>query len=90
VTRFYDIPSGELNRAPRAGLHFGFPYDHAALPDPLLCGQAPVVTPPEHQFAAHTARYTRRPVDLLVLPDGSVLVSDDRGGVIYRISYRMP
>lgn len=28
-----------------------------------------------------------RPVDLLVLPDGSMLVSDDLKGVIYRISY---
>jgi glucose/arabinose dehydrogenase len=29
-----------------------------------------------------------RPVDLLVLPDGSLLVSDDQAGAIYRISYR--
>lgn len=29
-----------------------------------------------------------RPVDLLVLPDGSLLVSDDRAGVIYRITYK--
>ena len=28
-----------------------------------------------------------RPVDLLVLPDGSLLVSDDLVGAIYRISY---
>jgi glucose/arabinose dehydrogenase len=28
-----------------------------------------------------------RPVDLLVMPDGSLLVSDDYGGKIYRISY---
>lgn len=28
-----------------------------------------------------------RPVDILVLPDGSMLVSDDGAGVIYRISY---
>ncbi|MGE0582360.1 MAG: sorbosone dehydrogenase family protein [Steroidobacteraceae bacterium] len=28
-----------------------------------------------------------RPVDLLELPDGSLLVSDDRAGAIYRISY---
>ena len=31
-----------------------------------------------------------RPVDLLVLPDGSLLVSDDRAGAIYRITYRPP
>lgn len=28
-----------------------------------------------------------RPVDILVLPDGSVLVSDDKLGVIYRVTY---
>jgi glucose/arabinose dehydrogenase len=28
-----------------------------------------------------------RPVDLEVMADGSMLVSDDRNGVIYRISY---
>jgi glucose/arabinose dehydrogenase len=28
-----------------------------------------------------------RPVDVLVLPDGSMLVSDDHAGAIYRISY---
>ncbi|MEZ4649800.1 MAG: sorbosone dehydrogenase family protein [Candidatus Eisenbacteria bacterium] len=30
---------------------------------------------------------TGRPVDLLVLPDGSLLVSDDHAGAIYRIRY---
>ncbi len=29
-----------------------------------------------------------RPVDVLVMPDGAVLVSDDYAGAIYRISYR--
>ena len=29
-----------------------------------------------------------RPVDVLVMPDGALLVSDDRAGVIYRISYK--
>jgi len=28
-----------------------------------------------------------RPVDIKELPDGSLLVSDDRAGVIYRITY---
>lgn len=28
-----------------------------------------------------------RPVDVLVMPDGALLVSDDRAGVIYRITY---
>ncbi len=29
-----------------------------------------------------------RPVDVLVMPDGALLVSDDRAGVVYRISYQ--
>jgi glucose/arabinose dehydrogenase len=29
-----------------------------------------------------------RPADVLVMPDGALLVSDDRAGVIYRVSYR--
>ena len=29
-----------------------------------------------------------RPVDLLIMPDGALLVSDDHAGVIYRISYK--
>jgi glucose/arabinose dehydrogenase len=31
-----------------------------------------------------------RPVDLLTLPDGSLLISDDYAGAIYRITYRRP
>jgi glucose/arabinose dehydrogenase len=29
-----------------------------------------------------------RPVDVLVMPDGALLVSDDKAGVVYRISYK--
>ena len=29
-----------------------------------------------------------RPVDVLVMPDGALLVSDDRAGAIYRITAR--
>ena len=29
-----------------------------------------------------------RPVDVLVMPDGALLVSDDKAGVIYRITYK--
>jgi hypothetical protein len=34
-----------------------------------------------------TGEYYGRPVDVLVLPDGSLLVSDDLAGAIYRISH---
>ena len=29
-----------------------------------------------------------RPADVLVLPDGSLLVADDEAGAIYRITYK--
>jgi glucose/arabinose dehydrogenase len=29
-----------------------------------------------------------RPADVLVMPDGALLVSDDRAGVVYRVSYK--
>ena len=32
-------------------------------------------------------QYLGRPVDVLVMPDGSLLVSDDHAGAIYRVSY---
>jgi glucose/arabinose dehydrogenase len=32
-------------------------------------------------------QYLGRPVDLLTLPDGSMLVSDDHAGAVYRVSY---
>jgi glucose/arabinose dehydrogenase len=35
-----------------------------------------------------TQKVWGRPVDVLVLTDGSMLVSDDQAGVIYRISYK--
>jgi glucose/arabinose dehydrogenase len=31
-----------------------------------------------------------RPVDVIVAPDGALLVSDDKRGAIYRISYSGP
>jgi glucose/arabinose dehydrogenase len=35
----------------------------------------------------NTQKVWGRPVDVLVMPDGSMLVSDDQAGVIYRIAY---
>jgi glucose/arabinose dehydrogenase len=149
-----DLPDDELNVAPRAGLHFGYPYCHQGdLPDPEFgsqraCGEftAPVARlgphvaalgmrfytgalfPPEYRhniFIAEHGSWNRskkigyrikrvvvdgervvrqevfaegwlqagdrvwgRPVDVLVAPDGALLVSDDYAGAIYRISYR--
>ncbi len=148
-----DVPPGELNHAPRAGLHFGFPYCHGGdIPDPRFgrgrdCAEftpptqrlGPHVAPlgmtfytgamfPEtyrdHVFIAEHGSWNRskkigyrvtlvtldaagkavsysvfargwlqgenpwgRPADVLVMPDGSLLVADDAAGVIYRIAY---
>ena len=147
-----NLPSDELNHAPDAGLHFGFPYCHEGeVPDPVYGSIAPCsdFEPPvvklgphvaalgmrfytgsmfpeeyRHQiFVAQHGSWNRsfpigyrvmrvklagnqaeeyevfvdgwlrgaqawgRPVDVLVMPDGALLVSDDRAGVIYRISY---
>ncbi len=150
-----DVPPDELNRAPRKGLHFGFPYVHGkGILDPELGAGAKgrSLTPPELELAAHAAslgmrfyagtmfppRYRNRifiaehgswnrstpvgyrvtlvtlednraasyevfadgwlqgrsawgrPVDVQVMPDGALLVSDDKAGLIYRISYGSP
>ncbi len=39
-------------------------------------------------WIAGDGSYLGRPVDVDMLPDGSLLVSDDRAGALYRISYR--
>ncbi|SPH24235.1 hypothetical protein DEA8626_03286 [Defluviimonas aquaemixtae] len=39
---------------------------------------------------AATGEYLGRPVDVAELPDGSILVSDDLAGALYRISYEAP
>lgn len=148
-----DVPNDELNRAPKADMHFGYPFVHAGdVIDPEF-GEGKKIedyTPPAAKLNAHTAAlgmkfYTGkmfpanyknqifiaehgswnrsqptgyrvslvkiddnkgvtyedfasgwlkngkawgRPVDVLQLEDGSLLVSDDFAGLIYRISYK--
>ncbi len=147
-----DLPPDELNRAPRKGLHFGFPYVYGHnVPDPDFGerGKGHRFTAPELDLPAHVAslgmrfytgamfppayrngifiaehgswnrstpvgyrvvfvriagnraageevfadgwlkegRAWGRPVDVQVAPDGALLVSDDKAGLIYRISY---
>jgi glucose/arabinose dehydrogenase len=149
-----DVPPCELNRAPRAGLHFGFPFCHGGtIADPEFGRQAscsefvaparnlgPHVAPLGMRFYTGTqfpaayrnqvfiaehgswnrsekigyrvtlvrldaggkaigyeafaegwlagGRAWGRPADVLVAPDGSLLVSDDEAGAVYRIRYR--
>jgi glucose/arabinose dehydrogenase len=147
-----DSPPDELNHAPAAGMHFGFPWCHGGdVKDPEFGKERPCseFTMPALRFQAHVAPlgmrfYTGttfpseyrgrifiaqhgswnrskkvgyrvvtvllkdgkaireevfaegwlegqtawgRPVDVLVRPDGSLLVSDDKAGVIYRITF---
>jgi glucose/arabinose dehydrogenase len=147
-----DIPPCELNRAPRPGLHFGYPYCHGAdVSDPKFgAGRScKDYTPPVQSLGPHVAplgvrfytgkmfpaeyrgqafiaehgswnrskkigyrvtlvrldgnravsyepfawgwlqneQVSGRPVDLVVKEDGSLLVSDDFAGKIYRITY---
>lgn len=148
-----DSPPDELNRASRAGLHYGFPYCHAGnIADPEFGKQRACTgfEPPVARLGPHVAalgmrfytgkqfpaeyrnnifiaehgswnrserigyRITRvalddsgkvikqetfaegwlqdgqpwgRPADVAVAPDGSLLVSDDLAGAIYRIRY---
>jgi glucose/arabinose dehydrogenase len=148
-----DQPPDELNHAPQAGMHFGFPFCHGGdIPDPEFAAKHKCTefTPPVQKLAPHAAalgmrfytgtmfpesyrqqifiaehgswnrtipvgyritlvrldnnralsyepfaegwlqdgRAWGRPVDVLVMPDGSLLVSDDRADVIYRIRYK--
>ncbi len=148
-----NLPPDELNHAPQAGLHFGFPYLHGTnVIDPEF-GDKPVAltfTKPAQELGPHVAslgmqfytgkmfpaafhnqifiaehgswnrsqpigyrislvrlensrpvsyevfaegwlqknRTLGRPVDLEIMQDGSLLVSDDYSGRIYRISYK--
>jgi glucose/arabinose dehydrogenase len=146
----HDAPPDELNRAPRPGLHFGYPFCHGGeLPDPAFGarGSCREFEPPAAKLGAHVAalgmrfytgaqfpdayrgaifiaehgswnrkpmsgyrvavvklrdgmpaayetfadgwlqgeRAWGRPVDVIVAPDGALLVSDDKAGVVYRI-----
>ncbi|MGE0824780.1 MAG: sorbosone dehydrogenase family protein [Candidatus Binatia bacterium] len=150
-----NAPPDELNRAPQAGLHFGFPYCHGGdIADPEFGNKRSCAefTPPAQKLGPHVAAigmrfYTGdmfpkeyhnqifiaehgswnrsepigyrvtlvrldetgtkavkyetfaegwlqngrpwgRPADVLVMPDGALLVSDDHADAIYRISYK--
>ncbi|MBO6494656.1 MAG: sorbosone dehydrogenase family protein [Roseivirga sp.] len=152
-----DIPACELNFAPKAGMHFGFPYWHQGdIPDKEFGKKYPrdKFTEPAYKFEPHSAplglrfyegnmfpakyknniivaqhgswdrtpdaghigyqlRFVQiendkvvkseifadgwldtennkgwgKPVDIMEMPDGSILVSDDVNHCIYRITY---
>ena len=55
-------------------------------PDGTVRGYAPFI----EGWLGPDGRAFGRPVDLAELPDGSLLISDDRAGVLYRVTYRAP
>ncbi|WP_408388596.1 PQQ-dependent sugar dehydrogenase [Paraburkholderia sediminicola] len=152
-----DVPDDKLNRAPRTGMDFGFPYCHGGdTPDPEFGKDHPcsAFTPPVVKLGAHVAslgmrfysgsmfpaayrdnifiaehgswnrskkvgyRVVRvitnpdgsnahqevfaegwlqpgeavwgRPADVQPMPDGSLLISDDYAGAVYRVTYSAP
>jgi glucose/arabinose dehydrogenase len=149
-----EVPPDELDRAPRAGMHFGFPHCHAGvIADPQF-GDRPctefeppvqnlgphaaalgmrfytgAMFPPEYKNAILIAEHGSwnrdhklgyrimmvkldgnravsyepfitgwlddasdqawgRPTDVEMLDDGSLLISDDWNGALYRVTYR--
>ncbi|MEJ0047763.1 MAG: PQQ-dependent sugar dehydrogenase [Rhodospirillales bacterium] len=53
-----DMPSDELNHAPKADMHFGYPYCHQGdTPDPEFAGKHSCIefTPPAQKLGAHVA-----------------------------------
>ncbi|MDK2889989.1 MAG: hypothetical protein PWR21_621 [Methanoculleus sp.] len=53
-----NVPPDELNRAPEAGMHFGFPYCHGrSIPDPEFGAERSCseFTPPEQELGPHVA-----------------------------------
>jgi glucose/arabinose dehydrogenase len=150
-----NLPSCELNRAPKAGMHFGFPYCHSGIildPEfgkgrrcdeftPPAANLGPHVAPlglafyegsqfpveyKNQLFVAEHGSWNRtqkigyrvefltladnqvvtdtpfvdgflqgeevlgRPVDVAFLQDGSMLISDDYRGRLYRVTYSAP
>ena len=52
-----------------------------------VSGNKPVAYEPFAEGWLQQGKAWGRPVDVLAMPDGSLLVSDDKGGRIFRIHY---
>jgi glucose/arabinose dehydrogenase len=75
---------GSWNRTPEAG-HTGYRVTVAHEKEGKLQYQVLI-----QGWLAETNEAWGRPVDLLQMKDGSVLISDDHAGVIYRLTYTEP
>ena len=79
-----DIPPEELNRAPNAGLDFGFPGVGAAI---LFIWTICPSLRRQEILKIKDGSYASRPTHVAKLPDGSLLVADDEAGALDRITY---
>ncbi len=71
-----DRPPDELNRAPRPGPHFGFPFCHGGdIPDPELGEQRACdeLTPPEVKLGPHVAALGMRFYDKDTFPEAHLV-----------------
>jgi glucose/arabinose dehydrogenase len=85
---------------PAAYHHQLFIAEHGSLPGtPPAGARVTLVRLENHRPVAyevfadgwqHDGRRWGRPVDVVVMPDGALLISDDQAHVIYRITYRAP
>ncbi|GHU47025.1 sorbosone dehydrogenase [Betaproteobacteria bacterium] len=85
-----DLPPCELNHAPKAGMHFGYPYFHGrAIPDPEFAGtrKSAEFTPPAQELGAHVAaigmRFYRPPTQTKDQPKSKVAFPPEYHGHIF-------
>ena len=55
---------------------------------PVLKGAAGGIDRAQRMMPPADQDVLGRPVDVLVMKDGSLLVSDDHAGAVYRVSYK--
>jgi glucose/arabinose dehydrogenase len=81
---FFSAQHGSWNRSKPIGARLLF----TSLKEDGSAGRTEVFA--EGWLDDATGNYRGQPVDVAMAKDGSLLVSDDRGGAIYRISYGAP
>jgi glucose/arabinose dehydrogenase len=80
--QLFIVNHGSWNRTPAAG-HTGYRVMLAKIQGDKVVSYEPFIT----GWLLSDNRAWGRPVDVLVAPDGALLISDDRANLIYRVSY---
>jgi len=80
--QLFIVNHGSWNRTPAAG-HTGYRVMLARIQGDKVVSYEPFIT----GWLLPDNRAWGRPVDILVAPDGALLISDDRANLIYRVSY---